>query len=368
MRFTIQKENLLTALQRLISIVERRQLFPVLANILLVIQNDRIFFTASNMELELTENLLLENYYEEGSVTIPAHKFLDITRVMAAGAMIEVEIEENKAIISCEKSRFVLQTLPAEQFPKAKSNKADVEFTISQNIFYQLIHKVYFSMSEQDVRFYLNGMLLEITNKMIRTATSDGHRLSMAMHPYSDNIAQSRIIIPRKTTLELLKLLNTNDEGSITVSLGDNLLRITGDNYDLTSKLIDTKCPNYETLIPKTGRRAMLIKVDSFKQVLRRIAVLSNEKFHGATFVIQTDKLIVTTRNNDNEEAKEELEMEYAGENFEISFNISYFMDVLDCLTAEKVKLTFSDDSSSLLLQVPEDESALYVIMPMRLI
>lgn len=366
MRFLIQRETLLAPLQHLIGVVERRQVMPILANILLQVKTDSISLTASNLEVEFSETIMLDSVVEEGSITVPAHKLLDITRVLPSNSVLECELDNQKLRIVCERSQFVLMTLPAKEFPHIQYDKNNVEFALQQKELRDLIERVYFSMAQQDVRYYLNGLLFEITNQHVRSVATDGHRLAMCTILKTQEISNRQYIIPRKAVLELLKLI-ADTEDPVTISFGDSHIKICTQNLIFVSKLIDAKFPNYETVLPRGGKKQILLNSEIFKKILSRIAILSNEKFHGVRFALRTGKLIISSRNNEQEEAKEEMDVDYNNEPLEIGFNVNYFLDLLTNSTTSDIDISFSDDNSSALVQIKGKEEALYVIMPMRL-
>lgn len=368
MRFVIKREALLIPLQHMVGVVEKRQMMPILSNVLLQVTTDpnMVSLTASNLEVELTETVVLENQIEEGSITVPAHKLLDITRVLPANSLLEIEIDQKKLIVQSDRSRFTLMTLPAKDYPNLQYSQNNIEFTTTQKELRFLIEHVYFAMAQQDVRYYLNGMLLEITKKHLRTVATDGHRLAMCTVQCDIAVDFYNCIVPRKAIIELLKLLG-NDEQPVVVSIGENHIKINSSTITFNSKLIDAKFPNYETVLPRGGDKVIVVDVDEFKKILSRASIMSNEKFHGIKLSLRPGRLIVQAKNNEQEEAREEIELDYQGANLDIGFNVMYFLDVLGSLPATQVHITFSDDNSSALIDVVGKDSCLYVIMPMRL-
>jgi len=366
MQFTITRENLLKALQMVMGAVEKRQIMPILGNALLKVNNDKLVVIATDLEVELQGIVSVESVIEEGSITVSARKLLDICRALPEVKVISLVLDGDNLLISCERSRFKLVTLPAVDFPNVEEGVSKDEFHISQSIFRGLIERVYFSMAQQDIRYYLNGMFFIKDPDFLRVITTDGHRLSLCS--YSGNFGESGIsnIIPRKAVSELMRLL-TNDEDKITINFGENHFRVMGQNYTFISKLIDGVFPDYQKLIPKNISMNIVIDKEVFKQVLSRIAILSNEKYRGVKLYIETGKLAVESHNSDHEEAYEELPINYEGEALEIGFNVSYLLEAVAALPNGNIRLSMSGSGNSIQIESEEDSSALYVIMPMRI-
>lgn len=370
MRFIIQREVLLSSLQHMVGIVEHRQSIPILSNVLLTVTENSLTLTASNLEVELSEVVPLDGSAEEGAITAPAHKLLDIARVASPNSSIQLELQGHKLSIQCENSHFIVMTLPAQDYPNIQYNQNNIEFTSTQKEFHFLLQQVYFAMAQQDVRYYLNGMLLEVTSKYLRSVATDGHRLAMCTLAKDFTEASHQCIIPRKAVTELLRLLSNTDT-PLTVNVSDNHLKIDTNNVCFVSKLIDAKFPNYETVLPRGGDKVIVLNVELFKKILSRTSIMTNKKYHGIKLVLRPSKLLVMARNNEQEEATEEIEVDYQGNNLDIAFNFIYFKDALAEFPSEEVKITFSGNNNSALLEpVIKDEChyvCFYVIMPMRL-
>lgn len=365
MKFIIQREQLLKPLQLVSGVVEKRQTIPILSNVLLEIEESTLTLTGSDLEVELIGRCVLETPAQSsGSITVPSRKLFDICRSLPNEATIELHLDKDRMIVSSGKSRFTLATLPAEDYPKLNISGDATSFKLSQGDFKHLLQRTHFAMGLQDVRLYLNGMLLEVTPQSIRTVATDGHRLAMAtLHEAEVGDSSITALIPRKGVLELLRLLEEND-AQIQVSVTSNHIRAQTDHYTFTSKLIDCNFPNYERVIPKQGDKNINLEKDVFKSCLQRTAILSNEKFRGVKVQLDTHLIRIEANNPEQEEAHEELPIHYEHDKLEMGFNVDYLIDVLNSLSEDNVKLTFSDGEQGVLI---EEANCLYVVMPMRL-
>jgi len=366
MKISILRDNILKPLQHVASVVERKQNSPILSNLLVKVDNNNLSLTGTDLEVEMVINTEIESN-ETGETTLPAKKFLDICRTLPDGANININIDSNKAIIRSGKSRFTLSTLPANEFPQSEALNVSQEITLKQSTFKKLIDQVQFSMAQQDVRYYLNGLMLEIDPQHIVTVATDGHRLAISKELIETGITDQRqIIIPRKGVSELSKLLSDSDD-LIKIQLGDNLIKATLGAITFTSKLIDGKFPDYNQVLPSDNDAFLECSRDVLKQAFSRTSVLSNEKYRGMRLTLSANMLNATINNPDQEEAEEEIEVIYSGAEFEIGFNVAYFLDVLNTLKDENVVIKFKDANSSCMIQAKNDDTCSYVIMPMRL-
>ena len=367
MKFTTDREALLRPLQLVTGVVERRQTLPVLANLLVVAEKGVLSITGTDLEVELT---VVENgvtIEQDGRATIPARKLADIWRSLPAGAEVSVHVDGDRAIVRSGRSRFSLATLPAADFPKVESGPGDIELRLSTRDLQHLLDQVSFSMAQQDVRYFLNGMLLEVTSEYTRTVATDGHRLATCtVNVGAPGVERRQAIVPRKGVLELGRLLSDGDE-DVTLHVSANHIRVTRGNYTLTSKLVDGKFPDYEKVIPKDANRTILGDRETLKQAFHRASILSNEKYRGVRLIIETDQLTIQANNPEQEEAEEVVDVSYQGERMEIGFNVSYLQDVLNVLDTDEVRISVSDANSSALIESPGKEDTMYVVMPMRL-
>ena len=367
MKFSIEKDALITSLQSISSVIEKRQTMPVLANILLVAEAATLTMTGTNTEVELVAQLQEINLEQEGRTTVPAKKFFDICRSLPEKAVLEVESKDSRLQIKCGKSQFLLSTLPAEHFPNVEDEEASVEVVLPQIELKRLINATAFAMAQQDVRYYLNGMLLELHQEGLRTVTTDGHRLALAGTAINVGITESRQpIIPRKAILELSRLLDDSEENCKLV-FADKNVRAYIRHYIFTTKLIDGKFPDYQRVIPRGGNKTMVADRLVLKEVLSRASILSHESIRGVRLQFSAGELRAFANNPEQEEAEDSMEIEYDFESLQIGFNVSYLIDVLNVLTDNLVKMTLSDSNSSALVEGIESRDAVYVVMPMRL-
>ena len=366
MNIIINREALLPPLQHIIGAVERKQTSPILGNVLIQSKNRSITLTATDMEIELIARLKID-HQEDFSTTLPARKFLDICKALPENASIEMKIEENQVVLKSFKSRFTLSTLPSKDFPLIDEVKVISEFLLPEKSLKLLFDKTAFAMAQQDVRYYLNGMLLEISNEGIRLVATDGHRLALSEYKETLDIAvEKQIIIPRKGVLELSRLLNNSDELA-TVKLSQNHISVETKDILFTSKLIDGKFPDYNRVIPLDGNKLLRVNRDLLKQSLHRISILSNEKYRGIRLTLGQHNLLIQANNPDQEEAEEEITVDYDETTIEIGFNVTYLLDVLSVLDSEDIVIKLKDANSSCIITSSETEVFRYVVMPMRL-
>ena len=367
MRFVISREALIKPLQLVAGVVERRQTMPVLSNILLVAADGMLSMTGTDLEVELVARIPLHDLAEPGSVTIPARKLMDICKSLSDNALVEVDVSDDKARIKAGRSRFSLATLPAADFPNVEDSPEALTISLPQSALRQLIEKTGFSMAQQDVRYYLNGMLLEVRDSTLRAVSTDGHRLATCTTPVeADAALDHQIIVPRKGILELARLLQGGDS-PVTLVIGASHIRAVVGDFTFTSKLVDGKFPDYNRVIPRNGDKVLLGDRQELRQVFTRIAILSNEKYRGVRLNLSSGMLQVTANNPEQEEAEETLAVDYDGQDLEIGFNVNYLLDVLSILNSDVVRLILSDANSSALVQGFDEKDALYVVMPMRM-
>ena len=366
MKFSAPRETLLEPLQAVIGVVERRQTMPVLANVLVsVTEGEGLAVTATDLEVELVARVEVA-VDKGGEVTVPGRKLLDICRALPEGAAVSFSVSGEKVTVRSGRSRFTLSTLPAGDFPVVEDIKAQQKLTLPQELLHRLIEKTQFSMANQDVRYYLNGMLLEVADAIVRSVATDGHRLALCelTVPGMDSSPQ-QVILPRKGVLELQRLMG--GEGECTLEIGSNHLRVALPGIQLTSKLIDGRFPDYERVIPKESEAPMLADRVQLAECLGRIRILANEKYKGVRVELKPGSVTVQAHNPEQEEAEEEIEVQYDGAEMEIGFNVEYLIAALRALDNEQVRLEFRDSASSCLIQDPERRDCKYVVMPMRL-
>lgn len=367
MHFTIQREALLKPLQLVAGVVERRQTLPVLSNVLLVVQGQQLSLTGTDLEVELVGRVTLDDAAVPGEITVPARKLMDICKSLPSDALIDIRLDEHKVLIKSGRSRFTLSTLPANDFPTVEEGPGSLGFSVEQGKLRRLIERSSFAMAQQDVRYYLNGMLLEVSNGMLRTVATDGHRLAMcSMQAGIEQADRHQVIVPRKGILELARLL-TEQDAEVNIMLGQHHVRATTGEFTFTSKLVDGKFPDYERVLPRGGDKLVIGDRQQLREAFSRTAILSNEKYRGIRLQLESGLLKIQANNPEQEEAEEEVAVDYSGGSLEIGFNVSYLLDVLGVMTTERIRLILSDANSSALLQEFDNDDSAYVVMPMRL-
>jgi DNA polymerase-3 subunit beta len=367
MKFSLSREALLNPLQLVVGVVERRQTLPILSNVLLRLEGNRLSMTGTDLEVEIKGSTEVVSSLEEGEVTVSARKILDICRSLPEGAQVDFSSSDGKAQIVSGRSRFTLATLPANEFPSVDEGEQNVEFTVQGTVLRNLIDATSFAMAQQDVRYYLNGMLWEVTQNQLRAVATDGHRLALCDTPCEVSVAEDKVtaILPRKGIIELSRLVADDD---VRVSVGSNHIRVTGGDYCFTSKLVDGAYPDYDRVVPKGGDKMVVGDREQLKQAFGRTAILSNEKYRGVRIELVSGAMHLVANNPEQEEAQEEVTVAYSGESLEIGFNVSYLLDVLNVLKSSEIRFTLADSNSSALVEDASGESkATYVVMPMRL-
>ncbi|MDD5240618.1 MAG: DNA polymerase III subunit beta [Sulfuricella sp.] len=367
------RDALLKPLQAVIGIVEKRHTLPILSNVLIEKNGETLSVIATDLEIQITAtSICQQNDLPDFSITAAARKLQDICRAFPENAQIALENDDTRLQIKVEKSRFNLQTLPANDFPKlvmAGEKRSCIK--ISQKALRSLLNLVQYAMAQQDIRYYLNGLLLVVEKGLLRVVSTDGHRLGMACFPLENASEASEdspheVILPRKTIIELIKLLGDNDD-EVTIEIGQNQTRFSFSNIVLVSKIVEGKFPDYNRVIPEGYQNQMLINRLLLLQSLQRASILSNEKFRGVRLVLTQNSLRIICNNNEQEEAQEEIEVNYAGNPLDIGFNVNYLLDVLMNLSDESIELSFGDANSSGLFTIPGQECFKYVVMPMRI-
>ncbi|MES2676527.1 MAG: DNA polymerase III subunit beta, partial [Pseudomonadota bacterium] len=357
----------LKPLQLVAGVVERRQTLPVLSNVLIVLNGDQLSLTGTDLEVEIVGRVQLAQAGESGEVTVPARKLVDICRSLQEGANIEFFQEDQRIIVKSGRSRFTLSTLPAADFPNVEDTPGNLRFSCAQQEIKRLIERTSFAMAQQDVRYYLNGMLWEVRQDQLRVVATDGHRMAMCTRAVAVNTEEViQAILPRKGVLELLRLLD-DSTAQVEITLSANNIRVTSPEYTFTSKLVDGKFPEYERVLPRGGNKVVIGSRVELKQAFGRTAILSNEKYRGVRFLLSDGLLTIVANNPEQEEAEEQVAVDYSGESLEVGFNVSYLQDVTNVINHENVKITLSDSNSSALLEDPDNGDSLYVVMPMRL-
>jgi DNA polymerase-3 subunit beta len=362
------REVLLKPLQAVSGIIERRHTLPILSNVLLQQDGERMSFIATDIEIEITAAVGLQTASDAKGVTVGARKLLDILRALPEGAEISLAAADKRLQVKSGKSRFNLQTLAPEDFPRLAAPEGEtVRIELPQKLLKSLFALVQYAMAQQDIRYYLNGLLMLIDAGELRVVATDGHRLAMATHAVaSKHIGRQEVILPRKTILELSKLLAESDE-PVAIELSANQARFTFGDIVLVSKLVDGKFPDYQRVIPAEQPKRLRLGRVPLQQALQRASILTSDKFRGVRWVLTSGSLKISCSNTEQEEAQEELDVGYSGEALDIGFNVSYLLDVLNNLDVEEIECALGDANSSALFTLPGRSDFKYVVMPMRI-
>jgi DNA polymerase-3 subunit beta len=364
MKFSAERESLLAALQSVIGVVERRQTMPILANLLLSADQGKLSVTATDLEVELVAAATIKSG-ADGRLTVPGRKLLDICRSLPEGVTLTFTQDGDKLTVKAGRSRFVLATLPAADFPMIDELAQQQSLLLPQADLRRLLDKTHFSMAQQDVRYYLNGMLLETDGKMLRTVATDGHRLALCEMDLPNKATGQQVIIPRKGVLELQRLLGS--EGDVQITVGSNHIRAQIGDVRFTSKLIDGRFPEYSRVIPAASPKAVIADREVLRAALQRTAILANEKYRGIRLALKKNLMTLQAHNPEQEEAEEQVEVTYKGDELEVGFNVGYLLDALAAVDGNEVEIGVTDGNSSCLVRAPGATSARYVVMPMRL-
>jgi DNA polymerase-3 subunit beta len=367
MKFQIPRDVILKSLQQLSGVVERRQTLPVLGNILVKAADNTLTLAATDLEVELIIQLACV-VDDPGEITIPARKWLDICKNLPEDATITISTSGDKVMLHAGRSRFTLSTLPATEFPLIDEISSLTKFSTSQSALKNIFDSTHFSMAQQDVRYYLNGLMMEMSSKLLRSVATDGHRLALKDVPLEIEVNEDKrqIIVPRKGIQELMRLLADSDDG-VNVVVGSSHIRITIGDMIFTSKLIDGKFPDYERVMPEGGKNIVSAEKENLRQTLVRVAILSNEKYRGIRIILGRDKMQVMAHNPEQEEAEDEISVEYNGDEFEIGFNANYLLDAINAVQSDQVNIVLTDSNSSCVIKDATDDTSSYVVMPMRL-
>ncbi len=363
----IEKESLLKPLLTVIGIVERKQTLPILSNVLIEKTGGEIRFTSTDLEIQITTTIICNDEDSKSlSITVGAKKFHEILRILPEQSIISIESNDNKIEIKTKNSKFRLQTLPFQDFPKLSNQLQNpIKIKLSQKKLKKLFLSIQFAMAQQDVRYYLNGALLIIEKNRLKVVATDGHRLAYNEIDIDENYERQDIILPRKAIIELCKLLGDNNE-SIEIEISPQQVKACFSGITLITKVIDGKFPDYKRVIPKYINQLIINRIQ-IQQALQRVALLSNEKFRGVRFVLTEKKLTVISSNSEQEEAQEEIETSYHAEAIDIGFNIHYLIDVLNNIEGDEITFSFGDPNSSLLITTEKNPEFSYVVMPMRI-
>jgi DNA polymerase-3 subunit beta len=361
------QEKVLSALQSVAGIVERRHTLPILANVMIRKTGSQIQLTTSDLEIQIRTSAVLDGDAGNFTTTVGARKLIDILRTMPSDQMVSLESSQNKLILKGGKSRFTLQSLPAEDFPLVQeaANFGPV-FSVPQKTLKALLSQVSFAMAVHDIRYYLNGILFVAEGKQLSLVATDGHRLAFSSATLDVEVPRQEVILPRKTVLEMQRLLS-DKEGAIEMQFAGNQAKFSFEGMEFVTKLVEGKFPDYNRVIPKNHKNIITLGRTTLLASLQRTAILTSEKFKGVRLNIEPGTLRVASNNAEQEEAVDELDIDYAGDAIEIGFNVTYLIDALTNMEQDMVKIELADSNSSALLTIPDDAAFKYVVMPMRI-
>jgi DNA polymerase-3 subunit beta len=362
-----KRDELLAPLAAVSGIIERRHTLPILSNVLVDGSGDALSFLATDIEIQISARSGLRGSSDARALTVGARKLLDILRALPEDADVSLQPQDKRLVVKAGRSRFTLQTLPAEDFPKlAKAAGEVARFALPQNSLRRLLGLVQYAMAQQDIRYYLNGLLMVVEGGELKLVATDGHRLAFASMPLTANLPRQEAIVPRKTVVELAKLLADSDD-EVRIELSATQAGFSFGAIELVSKLIDGKFPDYTRVIPTQHKNRLQAGREPLRQALQRAAILSNEKFRGVRWVLTDGTLKIVSSNADQEEAQEEREVDYAGDALDIGFNVNYLLDVLNNVPGNELECAFGDSSSSALISYASEKGFKYVVMPMRI-
>lgn len=366
MRFSTQRETLLKPMQQVVGVVERRQTLPVLAHLLVQVKDGRLSLTGTDLEVEMRASTQVD-MQEAGETTVPARKWFDLVRALPDGVKVDVQIKGDRVVMHAGRSRYTLSTLPAEEFPNNDEIEITDRVSLPEGTLRRLMERTAFAMANQDVRYYLNGLLLDLRETELRCVATDGHRMAMAQTTLDKHPGSTRqLIIPRKGVMELLGLFETADD-MVDIEFSSNHLRVRRSDVVFTSKLIDGRFPDYEAVVPLGADKIVKVDREALRNALQRAAILSNEKYRGVRLEVTPGCLRIIAHNPEQEEAFEEVEADTKVGDVAIGFNVSYLLEALGALDEANVQLQLRDAQSSCLLLGVASQEAQHVVMPLRL-
>ena len=361
------QDKVLSVLQSVAGIVERRHTLPILANVLIRKTGSALQLTTSDLEIQIRTTAELDGDAGNFTTTVGARKLIDILRTMPSDQTVSLESNQNKLILKGGKSRFTLQSLPAEDFPLVQeAANFGPSFSVPQKTLKELLHQVSFAMAVHDIRYYLNGILFVAEGKQLSLVATDGHRLAFASATLDTEVPRQEVILPRKTVLEMQRLLN-DKEGAIEMQFAGNQAKFTFDGMEFVTKLVEGKFPDYNRVIPKNHKNTITMGRTALLATLQRTAILTSEKFKGVRLNLEPGVLRVASNNAEQEEAVDELEIDYNGDAIEIGFNVTYLIDALTNMDQDMVQVDLADSNSSALITIPDNATFKYVVMPMRI-
>jgi DNA polymerase-3 subunit beta len=369
MKIEVQREDLLPALTSVAAVVERRQTLPILSNLLVQTTDEGFVLTATDLELQISCNIK-GKVEEPGAITLPAKKFADLCKALPEKGLITIEIGQSRASIRSGRSRFALSILPAEDYPSLEGETTELWFEIETAVLVRMLERTSFAMAHQDVRYYLNGLLVEISTGKLVTVATDGHRLAKSEATLSsldtwENTKQ--LILPAKSVAELKRLMSGMGGQQTRLEIGDRSVVIRVGENVVTTKLIDGRYPDYGRVIPSQLEHSAMVERDLLREALARTAVLSYEKQKGVRMTFEEGNLRLEVSNPEHEEAREDIGIDYDGQTTTIGFNVGYWLDVLNVVDGKEIEMKFLDSEVSAILSDPDSPGELYVVMPMRI-
>lgn len=364
---TISKEQLMTPLLTVAGAVDKKQSMPILSNVLIKQSHDHLLLTATDLEIEMTARVPCNSVGKEGEITVPAKKMVDIVRSLEDNTELCIRSDAKSMTIKQGRSLFKLATLPADDYPNSEDEVSHIEFTLAREDLIQILQSTHFAMSQQDVRVFLNGLLLEVNAKQITTVATDGHRMAICRLSAESGAECNRLLLPRKGVQEMLRLMNNVHDETVSLSAGNNHFKLITSQYTFISKLIDARFPLYEKAIPKNQDKHVSVERDVLKRALSRIIILAHEKSRGITLHLEPNQLTLIANNQEQEEAIETLEAQTQGDDIKIGLNASYLLDVLNYMQEGLLRISMKDADSSILVESLQDENYQYIIMPMRI-
>lgn len=364
---TIAKQMLLTPLLMVAGAVDKKQSLPILSNILLKLTDDKLYLTATDLDIEITASVSFLSHKETGSITVPTKKIIDIIRSLDDHATPTLSFHNEILSIKEGRSQFKLSTLQADDYPSSQNNQEESHFSVPKSSLIHLLQSTHFAMSQNDVRFFLNGLLLELTPQMMTAVATDGHRMAVAKLPCQHEFQHHRLLVPRKGVQEILRLLNIIEDEDIKLGISDRQFKLITKDYVFSTKLIDARFPAYAKAIPTHHDKQVLVDRDILKRALSRIIILANEQSRAVLLDIQAGQLTLIANNQEREEAIESVSAETQCEALQIGINANYLLDVINHMNEGLVRLSFANIDSSVLVESLSDEQYLYIIMPMKL-
>src|SRR5437764_3970424 len=358
--------TILDPLPAVSGIIERRHTLPILSNVLIERTTQALSFLATDIEIQITARSTLMAGGDPRAVTVGARKLVDILRALPEDTEVTLQQQDKRLLVKAGKSRFTLQTLPAEDFPRLARPAGEARFVLSQKALRRLLGLVQYAMAQQDIRYYLNGLLMVVEDRQLKLVATDGHRLAYASLKLNAELPRQEVIVPRKTVLELVKLLADSDE-EVAIELSTTQAAFSFGTVEVVSKLVDGKFPDYTRVIPTQHKNRLQTEREPLRQALQRAAILSNEKFRGVRWVLTEGSLKLVSSNAEQEEAQEDLDVKYSGDALDIGFNVNYLLDVLNNVPGSAVECAFGDSSSSALISYASEQDFKYVVMPMRI-